>query len=107
MLLSDADERGFLASAARCDDGDSAQLVIRTEYSRVAICSMPSGALYYRGARNSDGLGIHLNHVEQYGSSYTAINDDDGTNYQVSRAGLRIVKGGQEISSEQVLESAP
>lgn len=107
MLLPDADEQGFLTGGARCDTGDRAQLVVRTDYSKAVVCATPSQRLYYRGARASDGASIELRHVERTPTGFAAINDVDPTRYEVTRGGLRIVQQGREISYEPAQAAAP
>lgn len=107
MLLPDADEQGFLSGGARCDSGDRAALVVRTEYSRAVVCTTAARHLYYRGVRVSDGAGIELGHVQPMPGGFVAINDRDPTRYEVTHGGLRIVQDGREISYEPAIAAAP
>lgn len=107
MLLPDADAQGFVSGGARCDSGDRAALVVRTEYSRAVVCTTTGQRLYYRGVRASDNAGIELGHVEPMAGGFVAINDRDPTRYEVTHGGLRIVQDGREISYEPAIAAAP
>jgi serine/threonine-protein kinase len=107
MLLPDADEQGFFAGGARCDSTDRAALIVRTEYSTAVVCTTATRRYYYRGARDSDGATIELQHVERSAIGFTAVNDANPTYYELSHGGLRIVQAGRVLSTEPALESAP
>ncbi|MFD5174976.1 protein kinase [Nocardia sp. NPDC058379] len=104
--VSGADGQGFLNSP-RCNDNDAAMTIARTTGSRVVICHTGDNRYYYKGARASDSLGIELDDpVPTGGGGFTATNPTDGTQYQLSPAGLTIVKGGSVLASESVTEFA-
>jgi serine/threonine-protein kinase len=109
LLLPDADGLGFLSygGSARCNAGEWAEFVLRTQYSAVVICGSPAGQLTYRGLRLSDGATIHLDDVRVSGSGFVALNSSEGAQYEVSHAGLRIVQYGQVLATEPAVEAAP
>ncbi|MCV7226340.1 hypothetical protein [Mycolicibacterium komossense] len=87
------DSRGFVDSAARCDDGQTAVAVGHTQRSLVVICSVGSG-YQYRGVRVSDGAGLK--------AAATATSDGfeaetDGSVYSVSPTELLVTAGGKVI----------
>lgn len=105
--VAGADGQGFLSGGARCNDNDAAMTIARTTGSRVVICHTGDNRYYYKGARASDGLGIELDDpVPTGGGGFTATNPTDGTQYQLTPAGLTISKGGSVLASEQVTEFA-
>ncbi|WP_189025648.1 serine/threonine-protein kinase [Nocardia rhizosphaerihabitans] len=105
--VSGADGQGFLDGNPRCNDNDAAMTIARTTGSRVIICHTGDNRYYYKGARASDGLGLELDDpVPTGGGGFTATNPTDGTQYQLSPAGLTITKGGSVLASEQVTEFA-
>jgi serine/threonine protein kinase, bacterial len=108
MVLPDADAHGFVdyAGGARCSGPDLAEMFVRTAESALVVCQNDSGGQYYRGYRLSDGATIELATVLADGAGWVAINSSDGTRYEVSDSGLRIVQNGQVMSNESAIESA-
>lgn len=105
--VSGVDTQGFLEyPPARCDPGDKAAMVMRTEASLVVICYGPRESLYYKGMRLSDSAAIRLDNVTSNDNGFTAINPTDGTQYEATLRGLTIVVGGQVVASEAAAESA-
>jgi serine/threonine protein kinase, bacterial len=108
MVLPDADAHGFVDynGGARCSGPDLATLIVRTAESALVVCHSDSGGRYYRGYRLSDGATLELATVLADGAGWAAINSADGTRYEVSDSGLRIVQNGQVVSDESAIESA-
>ncbi|MFC4375760.1 protein kinase [Nocardia halotolerans] len=105
--VSGADGQGFYTGGPRCNDNDAAMTIARTTASRVVICHTGVGRYYYKGARASDGARIELDDPVPNGAgAFTATNPTDGTQYQISSAGLTITQGGAVLASEPVTEFA-
>ncbi|MFF2084955.1 protein kinase [Nocardia sp. NPDC058176] len=105
--VSDADDQGFLYGGPRCNDNDAAMTIARTSASRLVICRTGAGRYYYKGARDSDGDGLELDDpVPTGGGGFTATNPVDGTRYQITSAGLTIVRDGTVLASESMAEFA-
>lgn len=56
------DALGFLGTQARCADGDSARMMVRTAASQAVVCER-AGALYYAGHRTDTGSGTRVEGV--------------------------------------------
>ncbi len=110
MVLADADVHGFVGFGgdARCSGYDHAVVVMRTPQSALVVCQSPGGGAYYRGLRLSDMATIELTNivVTDSGSTVVVTNNSDGTRYEISNAGLEIVKNGEVLSSEPAIEFA-
>lgn len=110
MVLADADVYGFTGygGAARCSGNDRAAVLMRTPQSALVVCQSPGGAAYYRGLRLRDMATIELTNivVADSGSTVVVTNSDDGTRYEISNAGLEIVKNGEVLGSEPAIEFA-
>ena len=109
-VLADADINGFLdyGGAARCSGSDRAAVIMRTPQSALVVCKSSRGAAYYRGLRLSDQATIELTNiaVTDSGSTIVVTNAEDGTRYEISNAGLEIVKNGEVLGSEPAVEFA-
>ena len=109
-VLADADINGFLdyGGAARCSGSDRAAVSMRTPQSALVVCKSSRGAAYYRGLRLSDQATIELTNiaVTDSGSTIVVTNAEDGTRYEISNAGLEIVKNGEVLGSEPAVEFA-
>lgn len=109
-VLADADVHGFVgfSGAARCSGYDRAVVIMRTPQSALVVCQSPGGGAYYRGLRLSDMATIELTNivVTDSGSTVVVTNNTDGTRYEISNAGLEIVKNGEVLSSEPAIEFA-
>ncbi len=92
---SDTDERGFVDSDARCDEGQVAVAVGRTQRSKVAICTEPDGGYEYRGVRISDGASLVATAESTGDGAFVALND--GAQYSVSPTELVVTVGGKVI----------
>jgi hypothetical protein len=110
MVLAAADVHGFVdyAGDARCSGADRAAILLRTPQSALVVCRSAGGGAYYRGLRLKDMATIELTKVAVNDSGSTAVvtDTDDGTRYEISNAGLEIVKNGQVLSSEPAIEFA-
>ncbi|MEU4598729.1 serine/threonine-protein kinase [Nocardia sp. NPDC023988] len=105
--VTGADGQGFRSGGPRCNDNDAAMTIARTTTSRVVICHTGDDRFYYKGVAVSNGNAIELDDpVPTGGGGFTATNPSDGTKYQVTPAGLTIIKGGSVLSSEAMLEFA-
>ncbi|HEX2214074.1 MAG TPA: hypothetical protein VHH12_11645 [Mycobacterium sp.] len=90
------DERGFVATDARCDG--PAVAFGRTQYALVAICGQ-RGAYEYRGVRLDDDALLAIAAVESTDGVFTARNDD--VTYTFSAKELAVTSG------EKVLRADP
>ncbi|MDD7812446.1 hypothetical protein PP713_07715 [Mycobacterium sp. CSUR Q5927] len=107
LPVSGADAQGFLGyPAARCEVPDHSAMLLRTASSLVVICYAQGGGLYYKGMRLSDSAAIRVDRVTSNSDGFTAINQADGTRYEVSSEGLTIVVGGEVAASEPAVEWA-
>lgn len=70
-----SDERGYLDSAARCDDGQTLMMFGRTSRSLVAVCVGPDAQLEYRGVRLSDQAGLTMAATRAADGAIVATND--------------------------------
>lgn len=111
MVLTDADVHGFVdyGGSARCRGNDRAVVIMRTPQSALVVCQAPGGGgAYYRGLRLSDSATIELTNivVTDSGSTIVVTNTSDGTRYEISNAGLKIVKNGEVLAQEPAIELA-
>lgn len=90
-----ADQRGFIDSAARCDEGQTAVAFGRTQRSEVAICTQNGDSYEYRGVRTSDGATLTAAAEATGTGVFTASND--GAVYTVSPKDLVVTSGGKVI----------
>lgn len=70
-----SDARGYLESAARCDDGQTLMMFGRTSRSLVAVCVGPDGQLEYRGVRLSDEATLTMAATRAADGAIVATND--------------------------------
>lgn len=96
------DERGFVNSGARCEEGASAVAIGRTERSLVVVCQLPTGAFEYDGIRLSDGAALRLDDVSPTPSGFVARND--GATYTVSSQELLVTEGNETVSRDAMLD---
>ncbi|MFB7722092.1 serine/threonine-protein kinase [Nocardia sp. NPDC056100] len=102
--VSGTDAQGF-AGSPRCNADNPAYAIGRTAASRVLVCRTGVGRYYYKGYRISDGAGIELDDPVPDGSGgFTATNPGDGTQYRLTAATLTIVKGGNVLANETMIE---
>ena len=90
-----ADQRGFINSAARCDEGQTAVAFGRTQRSEVAICTQNGDSYEYRGVRISDGATLTTAAEATGNGVFTAAKD--GAVYTVSPEDLVVTSGGKVI----------
>ena len=88
------DERGYVNSAARCPDGQTAVAFGRTQRSEVVICATPGGDYEYIGVRSSDDATLQAT-AESTDDGFVAR--ADGATYTVSPTQLVVVSGGKVI----------
>ena len=87
----EADESGYLNSAARCDADQTLVAYGRTTRAQVAICLDPGGDLQYRGVRSSDGAFLMMPAGRAADGSIVATNGD--ATYAVSPSTLLVSEG--------------
>ena len=105
--LDGADAQGFVGHTARCDEGSSLTMLIRTESSLAVICREGTDEgqnFYYRGERLSDGAHLEITAAQRSGNGFVAVNPADGARYEVGPDGLTISSYGHIDSSEPPLE---
>jgi hypothetical protein len=66
------DDRGFVGTAARCDEPASAVAFGRTQRSLVAICVQGPGQYDYRGVRVSDNASLTTTATDVGGGEFRA-----------------------------------
>ncbi len=96
------DELGFIDSEARCDAGQGAVAMARTEKSAVVVCRDADGDYVYQGVRLSDGASLQLDDVRPIPAGFEARND--GTTYRLSATELVVINGEQLHSRDAVVE---
>ena len=90
----DLDGLGFIASAARCNDGDRAfAIVATTDGTKAAACETRSGAKYYRSDSSSGRLTTEI--IVDEGDRIVAQNG--AYKYQMSPAGLLITRNNEVL----------
>lgn len=92
---TDTDALGFIGSKARCEAGQSAVAVGRTQRSVVVICADPGGDYEYRGVRVNDGAALTVSAESSGDGVFVARND--GALYTVSPTDLTVTSGGKVI----------
>ncbi|PMC62443.1 hypothetical protein CJ204_05440 [Corynebacterium xerosis] len=89
----DVDARGWIASRARCHDGDKALAVVATETgTRAAACQTPGGDKYYRGDAGDVGS-LEAPIIVDEGDRIVARNG--AWKYQMSPDGLMITENDE------------
>ena len=86
-----SDDRGYLNSAARCDDGQTVLMFGRTSRSLVAVCVGPDGQLEYRGVRLNDEAGLTMAASRSADGAIVATNDD--VTYSITPQTLLVSEG--------------
>ncbi|QLY34226.1 protein kinase [Nocardia huaxiensis] len=106
--VSGTDGQGFIGTAgARCNADNPAYAIGRTSQSRVVVCRTGVGRYYYKGVRISDGAGIELDDpVPDGAGGFTVTNPSDGTRYLVTPQALTIVKDGNILADQPMIEYA-
>ncbi|WP_067526998.1 serine/threonine-protein kinase [Nocardia uniformis] len=105
--VSGADDQGFAAAAGpRCNADNPAVAVGRTPASRFVVCRTGAGRYYYQGVRISDGAGIELDDPVPTADGFTVTNAADSTRYEIGPDALAIVRGGETLADEPMLEYA-
>ncbi len=92
---TDTDDLGFIGSKARCEEGQSAVALGRTQRSMVVVCADSSGDYEYRGVRISDGA--MLTTQAQSTGDGTFVANSEGSRYRVSPEELTVTSGGKLI----------
>ncbi|MBI3216875.1 MAG: hypothetical protein HYZ38_23915 [Mycobacterium sp.] len=88
------DSRGYINSSARCDEGQKAVAIGRTQRSKVVICSTSDGGYRYFGVRVSDGAALQAD-AEATDTGYQAT--AEGSTYTVEPSELTVVSEGKVI----------
>lgn len=96
------DALGFVDSAARCDPGERAAAIARTERAAVVVCEAADGTYDYRGVRLSDGASLQLDDVRPIAAGFEARNG--GTTYRLSPTELVVISGESLQSRDAVIE---
>lgn len=89
------DDLGFIGSKARCEEGQSAVALGRTQRSMVVVCADSSGDYEYRGVRIDDGA--MLTTQAQSTGDGTFVANSQGSRYSVSPEELAVTSGGKLI----------
>jgi len=97
-----SDDKGFLNSAARCDAGQTALVIGRTQRSLVVVCADQHGNYQYRGVRISDGALLQVPAETTSSGGYRAQAED--VTYVVSSTQLLVSAGDEVISSEPMID---
>ncbi|MCV7107476.1 hypothetical protein [Mycolicibacterium chitae] len=92
---TDTDDLGFIGSKARCEAGQSAVALGRTQRSIVVVCADSSGDYEYRGVRINDGA--MLTTQAQSTGDGTFVANSEGSRYTVSPDELAVTSGGKLI----------
>lgn len=107
VALPDADNQGFTTlRGARCDGGDVAAFIERTNQLALVVCRSGSGGFYYKGVRLSDSAAIALGNAYPTNGGFDVVNPADGTQYQIRQDGLTIIVNGQVAANEPAVEVA-
>ena len=96
------DSLGFVDSAARCDAGQRAVAIARTEKSAMVVCLRTDGSYEYQGMRLHDGASLQLDDVRPMATGFEARND--GTTYRLSPTELVVISGESLQSRDAVVE---
>ncbi|MGV0812926.1 hypothetical protein ABQF34_13285 [Mycolicibacterium boenickei] len=96
------DESGFVGSAARCRDTQTARAIGRTERSLVVICLDRSGQFEYHGVRLSDRAALAASADVTPGRRFVARNYQ--VDYAVSPTELLVTSGSAVIKREPMVE---
>ncbi|MGP4058750.1 hypothetical protein ACTWP6_28650 [Mycobacterium sp. 4D054] len=96
------DSRGFVDSAARCEAGERAAAIARTERAAVVICRDVDGSYEYQGVRLRDGAELRLADVRPLAVGFEARNGV--TTYRLSPTELVVISGESLQSRDAILE---
>jgi hypothetical protein len=91
------DDRGYVKSAARCPEGQTAAAFGRTQRSEVVICAVEGGGYEYIGVRLSDNATLRAA-AESTDDGFVARTD--GATYTVYPTQLVVFSGGKVIYSD-------
>ncbi len=97
-----ADSRGYVDTAARCDENQTLMAYGRTTKSMVVICVNADGGLEYRGVRLSDHAPLHLPITRS--SDGTLVATNDGVTYAVSPTQMLVSAGDDVIYKDSWIE---
>lgn len=97
-----SDDRGYLDSEARCDDGQTLMMFGRTSRSLVAVCVGPDGQLEYRGVRVSDDAGLTMAASRSADGAIVATNDD--VTYSITPQALLVSEGDSVLYRDTWVE---
>ncbi|ODR27368.1 hypothetical protein BHQ19_02195 [Mycolicibacterium porcinum] len=97
-----ADGSGFVDSAARCRDTQTARAIGRTDASLVVICLDRTGRLEYHGVRLSDKAALAASADVTPGRRFVARNYQ--VNYAVSPTELLVTSGSSVLKREPMVE---
>ncbi|OAN41555.1 hypothetical protein [Mycolicibacterium iranicum] len=95
------DAQGYVDSA-RCDSGQRAVAVARTEHATMVVCEASDGTYEYQGIRLRDGAALELDDVRPMAAGFEARND--GTTYRLSPTELVVLSGESLQSRDPVLD---
>ncbi|MGV0810027.1 hypothetical protein [Mycolicibacterium setense] len=97
-----SDGSGFVDSAARCRDTQTARAIGRTERSLVVICLDRTGRLEYHGVRLSDRAALAASADVTPGRRFVARNYQ--VDYAVSPTELLVTSGSSVLKREPMVE---
>ena len=97
-----SDDRGFIASSARCGGTRQASAIGRTAGSLVVICAEPTGQYEYLGVRLSDNAMLRTSAETDSARGFLA--QRLGVVYAVSPAELKVTAGATVIKREPMIE---
>ncbi|PEG60255.1 hypothetical protein H5U98_14685 [Mycolicibacterium boenickei] len=97
-----SDGSGFVDSAARCRDTQTARAIGRTDASLVVICLDRTGRLEYHGVRLSDKAALAASADITPGRRFVARNYQ--VNYAVSPTELLVTSGSSVLKREPMVE---
>lgn len=95
------DDRGFIDTAARCEEPAEAVAFGRTQRSLVAVCA-EGGQYEYRGVRLRDDAKLVIPAERSDGTGFVAEND--GVSYLVTATSLVVSVGERVIRDEPMVE---
>ncbi|TRW78754.1 hypothetical protein FK535_24415 [Mycolicibacterium sp. 018/SC-01/001] len=95
------DSNGYIDSAARCDSGQQAVAVARTERAAVAVCRGDDGYSYH-GVRLRDGAALRSDDVRLIPAGFEARNGT--TTYRLTDTELVVIDGEALQSRDPVIE---
>ncbi|WP_043602528.1 serine/threonine-protein kinase [Nocardia otitidiscaviarum] len=105
--VSGSDGQGFVdAAGPRCNSDDPAYAVGHTAASRFVVCRTGVGRYYYQGVRLSDGARIELDDPVPAADGFTVTNPADGTRYEIGPRSLTIMRDGEVLADEAMIEYA-